>query len=225
MKFCVVNAHLPNYEALAALTTYGNRTDYCKRHGYTLEVKTCDWLMPAVHPVSWDRMALIRDILSKPRFDWVWCSGTDTLNTNFNIRLEDLADDKFHVIASCEWCCTFQADSFLVRNSPEGRDWINAILSHYDEYKNDGWVEQRAILNTLPQFEGIVKILPQRAMNSYDYALYREQYAGAPNVQNGLDYFGNSGQWQPGDFLIHWPGISLVKRLELARKYLALVVK
>jgi hypothetical protein len=42
-------------------------------------------------------------------------------------------------------------------------------------------------------------------MNSYDYALYGNE--------------NNEGQWQPGDFVIHFPGLSLEKRIELVRKY------
>jgi hypothetical protein len=224
MKICVINAHLPNYQQLAELTTYGNRADYCHRHGYELKVQTDGFTGGMQHPVSWDRFRFMRDTLAGG-FDWAWCSGTDTLNTNFNIRLEDLIDENFHVIASAEWCSPFQADSFLVRNSPEGLGWMDTILSMFDKYKTHTWVEQQAIIDTLPDFKGIVKLLPQRAMNSYDYWLYREKYPKENRVYSGVDIFGNDGQWRTGDFLIHWPGLPLEQRMELVKKYLPFVVK
>lgn len=225
MKFLVVNAHLPAYKPLADLTTYGNRTEYCKRHGYTLKVQTEGFELPCCHPVTFSRLKFMRDELNGSGFDWAWCSGVDTLNTNFNIRLEDLVDPAFHVIASCEWCGPFQADSFMVRNSPQGFGWMDAILAKYEVYKNHTWVEQQAIIDSLGEFGSAIKLLPQRVMNAYDYALYREKYKGEPKVMDAKDWFGNDGQWHPGDFLIHWPGLPLSQRLELAKKYLELVVK
>lgn len=225
MKFVVINAHLPAYKPLADLTTYGNRADYCKRHGYTLKVQTDGFELLSCHPISFGRLKFMRDELNGSGYDWAWCSGVDTLNTNFNIRLEDLADPAFHVIASCEWCGPFQADSFLVRNSPQGIGWLDAIIAKHEQYKNNIWVEQAAIIDSLGEFDGLIKLLPQRAMNSYDYTLYRKMYPDKPGVINAKDFFGNDGQWYKGDFLIHWPGLPLTQRLELARKYLKLVVK
>ena len=228
MNFAIINAHLPNYEALAKLTTYGNRAEYCTRHGYNLLVQTEGFDMPAYHPVSWSRFKFMRNLLASGQYDWAYCCGTDTLHTNFNIRLEDLvakAGPEHHVIASCEWCSPIQADSFLVRHSPVGIAWMDAILGKFNQYKNDTWVEQRAIIDTLPDWAKVVKILPQRAMNSYDYSLYLNTYSGEPRVVQAKDWFGNDGQWHQGDFLIHWPGISLATRLELVKKFTPLIVK
>lgn len=225
MKFALVNAHLPNYDSLAKLTTFGNRREYCNRHGYDLLVQAGNWTMPACHPVTWDRFKFMRGVLASGKYDWVYCCGTDTLHTNLKVPLTDLIDDKSHVIFSAEWCAPVQLDSFLVKNSKEALAWMDSILALYPKFKDHVWVEQQAVIETLPQWTGIVKSLPQRRMNAYDYSLYRQQYAGEPNVQKGLDYFGNDGQWHQGDFLIHWPGIYLTKRLELVAQYLPLVVK
>jgi hypothetical protein len=39
------------------------------------------------------------------------------------------------------------------------------------------------------------------------------------------DLFGNDGQWQVGDFLIHWPAVALDKRIQLAHNMMGQVVK
>jgi hypothetical protein len=55
------------------------------------------------------------------------------------------------------------------------------------------------------RFKGIRKLLPQRVMNSYQYkADNLTPYAGyGPNWVNGIDSLGQSGEWKPGDFVIH----------------------
>jgi len=66
-----------------------------------------------------------------------------------------------------------------------------------------------------------IKIVPQRTINSYNYDLYP---GSIPHVYK-KDLLGNDGQWQSGDFLIHWPGIPLAQRLVLAQDMLKQVIK
>jgi len=139
-RILVVAAHLPDFMQLAKITLYQIRAKYCEKHGYTFRIKTGDWKMPACHPVSWDRFAFMRDLLETGDWDWAWCGGADTLNTNFHIRLEDRIDDNFHVIAAADWCAPVQADSFLVRASKEGIGWMNDILGLYEQYRKHPWV-------------------------------------------------------------------------------------
>jgi hypothetical protein len=225
MKFCVLNAHLPNYAALAALTTYANRTEYCQRHGYTLRVKTDGFVMKAAHPVSWDRLALMRAIVASGEYDWVYCCGTDTLHTNFNIRLEDRVDDGFHVVISPDWCAPVQADSFFVRKSELGLAYLDDLLSQYEKYRTHPWVENQAMIDLLPKWQHAVKILPQRMLNAYHYPLFQKIYPNVPQVAKALDFYGNDGQWQPGDFLIHWPSLDLAVRIAEIHRITPLIVK
>jgi hypothetical protein len=64
-------------------------------------------------------------------------------------------------------------------------------------------------------------------INSYDYSIYPDSnfLDALDRFRNKQDYYGNYGQWESGDFLIHWPGTNLNQRLELARKYLPLILK
>lgn len=231
MKIAVISSHTPEYEQLAKITVRGNRADYCKRHGYDLLIKTDDWGWDVCHPISWERLAFLFLQMVRGNYEWFWVAGTDTLNTNFNIKLEDRIDENFHFIISCEWCSPVQADSFLVRNSKEGLHYIAELLRLYPKYHRHPWVEQQAMIDTLPEFKSIIKILPQRAMNSYDYGIYREKgkpyatYPDEPKVKEGLDWDGQSGQWEAGDFLIHWPGTPIWARMDFVQKYLPLVVK
>jgi hypothetical protein len=219
MRICIINAHLPNYEPLARITTYGNRKEYCQRHGYDLRVQTTGWTHPAIHPVTWSRFKFMRDVIVSGEYDWVWCSGTDTFHTNMTIPLESLADPDFHVVAACDWVAEFQADSYLVRNSPEALAWMDSILALYPKYKDHPWVENAAIVDTLDMWRKTIKLLPQRTMNSYHYPLYWKMYPTKDRVKRGLDFTGVSGQWEKGDFLVHWPSQTLEYRMKLAKAY------
>jgi hypothetical protein len=55
------------------------------------------------------------------------------------------------------------------------------------------------------RFKGIRKLLPQRVMNSYQYKADNMTPYGphGSNWINGIDSLGESGEWQPGDFVIH----------------------
>lgn len=130
-------------------------------------------------------------------------------------------DGKTHVIFSCDRGSVVQADSFLVRGSKLGAAYLGDILSRYDAYKTQPWVEQQAMMDLRQRHASIMRIVPQHWMNSYDYSLYRHLGRW---YQHGNDCYGNRGQWHKGDFLIHWPATSLAQRLELASKYLPEVI-
>jgi hypothetical protein len=85
------------------------------------------------------------------------------------------------------------------------------LLGLFPNYRGHFWFEQQAIIDTHALYPEIVKVISQKAFNAYDYALY-PQHAGDPLAVEG--------QWEPGDFLIHWPGTSLQHRIELAKTYL-----
>lgn len=225
MKIAVVQGHMENYAELAKLTTYGNKAEYCARHGYDLHVKTEGFTMASVHPVTWDRLRFMFNLLKTGKYDWIWTVGTDTLITNMTVKLEELIDPAYHFICSCEWCSPMQADSFLTRCSPEGVTYIEFLLGKFGDFRANPWVEQAAMLAYRDRFKDMIKILPQRAMNAYDYQLYLSMYPDEKKVVEGKDFFGQSGQWQPGDFLIHWPGLKLHQRLDLVKEYTPKIIR
>jgi len=62
-------------------------------------------------------------------------------------------------------------------------------------------------------------VVPQRLFNSYDYTTM-PKYPGPHN-----DALGVNGQWQSGDFVIHFPDKKLDERIDLARLYLNKILK
>lgn len=230
-KITLISQHYPNYQSLADIT-WKNKQEYAAKYDYRAilpDQKMEESFTPlGIAAVGYTKIEFIKNLLESeknykdfmlrksdfsPETRWFWWTGTDTLITNFNKNIADVIDDKYHFVISTD-CNGINADSFLVRNSPEAKFYIDYIWSIREKYLNhpSGWYEQQAIIETYNQFKSIIKIVPQRHMNSYDYI-------GLYPWCKPYDLLGVYGQWQHGDLLIHWPGTSLNKRIELAKRY------
>jgi hypothetical protein len=235
MQFGIVNIYTPNILPLAVITTEYNKRKYCEKHGYDLLIKTKDF---SCSHLGFAKIQLILDLLKTNKYDWLYWCGTDTMITNYGIKLEDLIDDHYSFIISYDvW--DFNSDSFLIRNTQQAIEYFEHIMSLYDIYVdsdgnatnfgsklpdggNRAWGEQGAMIDLYQQYDKykeITKPMHQKFMNSYLYNVYP-----SPWHQKGLDCKGNPGQWSHGDFLVHWPGISNDNRISLALKFLSQVI-
>jgi hypothetical protein len=204
----IVSLFNDNHRDLAELTWYKNKVEYANKHGYSAIPKTANFSSDQVH---FDKFAHILDVMkSNPDIDWIWWLDNDAMVTNFDIKVEDLVDNDYHIIMSTD-IAALNTGSFIVRNSFQAREWLEFLLSKKTEYKNDKkWFEQQAVIDFYPKFQELFKLVPQQWLNSYDYRMY--------NVE-GIDLLGQDGQWAPGDFVVHWPGLKNDIRIKLAREY------
>lgn len=216
MRIACLTGCLPNYDSLGLYTISINKSEYCKRHGYAIEVVRSirkRFQDPGTHAggFSWSRLEHMRDMLEAGQYDWVWCVGCDTLVTNMQLGMESLIDGTTKdVLISGERVAPLQADSFLVKSSTKGIQWLNDLLGQYENYRYHPWVENQTMIDMKPKHESIIQIVPQWRLNSYDYSRF---YHLGKQYRDGTDCYGNRGQWQPGDFLIHWPAATLEDRL------------
>lgn len=229
--FAIICRYTRDYFPVARVTVEQNKMEYAHRHSYKFLKRVGEvdlhW-RGCVHGngISWDRLAYLWTMMLRyPEVDWFWVVGADTLITNLTIPLASFINvpEKIHFIIAAEWCGPMQADSFLVRNSKEGRDYIQYLIQKFDDYRNHPWVEQQAMIDSLHRYQKIIEILPQRSLNAYDYPLYFNMYASRKEIRECKDVFGHDGQWHPGDFLIHFAGLSMAHRVELVKKYLPLI--
>ena len=192
--------------------TWNNKLEYARKHGYSAYAKTDNFSAEQVH---FDKFVHILDIMNQfPYLEWIWWLDNDAMITNYDIRVEDLLDNAYHVIMPTD-IAALNTGSFIVRNSVQGREWLEFLLSKKAEYKNDKkWFEQQAVIDFYPKFQELFKIIPQQWLNSYDYRMY--------NIE-GIDLLGQDGQWYPGDFVIHWPGLPNETRVKLAQQYQPLI--
>lgn len=219
MKFALVTAHNEKYQPLADLTWHQNKELYAQQHGYDAIAKVDGYKYP-VSQISFERTELIIELLESGKYDWIHACGCDTMITNFTIKLEDLVDDNYDFIIATD-CFNINNDSFLVKNTPLSIAWLKHVVAVREQYANDPWYDQQAMIDSIDMMADKIKIVPQKYLNSYDY----DQYPGSvPHIYK-KDMLGNDGQWSVGDFLIHWPGVSLERRLPLAQHMLTQVIK
>lgn len=218
MNLCLVTFHSAAYAALAEVTE-PNKEAYAEAHGYDFRTRIFNPLQPLT--VGYQRIAFVRDLLSS--YDWLWFTGTDSLVTNFRIALEPVIDaqPEAELIIATD-AHGLQNDSFLIRNTHHMGLFLEAILGGFERYKSAPHLEQTHMADIAPRLGSALRFVPQRTLNSYDYAHYR--YLGGRYAE-ARDAMGNDGQWQPGDLLIHWPAIPVPVRIELANKMLGEVIK
>jgi hypothetical protein len=216
MKFAIVSLHSHVYQPLADLTWHQNRLLYAIKHGYEPIVKTDDF--KGMH-LGFAKIALLKEVLDQDRFDAVFWTGADTLITNFNYELDQFIYENKHITIATDFNM-IQNDSFIIRNTPESKNYLDMILEKMPVYLSHPYFETGVMVETYPQYEKIIKIVPQKFLNSYPYEIYVKNF-GAPNT---LDRLGLNGNWTKGDFLIHFPGLNIPTRIKLCQKYLPQVL-
>lgn len=211
-KMAIVSFFNDKHKDLAQHTWYDNKVKYANKHGYLALAKTDNFSAEQVH---FDKFTHILDVMKNHSdIDWIWWLDNDAMITNFDIKVEDLVDDNYHIVMPVD-IAAINTGSFIVRNSAEAKDWLEFILSKKKEYKNDTrWYEQQAVVDLYPKHQHLFKLVPQQWMNSYDYRIY--------NVDS-KDLLNQDGQWCPGDFVIHWPGLQNNVRIQLAQQYKKLI--
>jgi hypothetical protein len=189
LKIALINLHTPNYQTMADLSVPG-KEQYAKKHGYMFFNKT-DNFVPDI-PIGYQKCYFLADLmLEHPDIEWFWHSGTDCIITNHNIKLESLIDPTVHFIV-CKDGQGINADVFFIRNSTEGREYIE----HLKTYHVTSGTEQGQMWDDEhnPKWRAITKYLPQQTMNAYDLTWY-------PHM-SGTDRLGGRSAWQPGDFVL-----------------------
>jgi hypothetical protein len=218
LKFALVTAYNEAYRPLADITWNQNKKLYAQKWGYDTYEVTNDFA--SVEDIPWARARKIIELLESGKYDWVHAVGCDTMITNFSIRLDELADSNYDFIIATD-CFNINNDSFLARNTKNCINWLKHLNDQQLNYcGKHPWNDQQCMIDNIEQLGDGLKIVPQRLINSYDY----DQYPGSvPHVYK-KDIFGNDGQWQPGDFLIQWPGIPNDRRIPLAQQMLTQVI-
>lgn len=215
MRAAIVTLHNDNYKQLADLTWHQNRFLYAKANGYDPIAKTSGFRQPII---GWEKIDLLLEVMNLGQHDVLHWSGTDTMITNFHIPLEEFLYDGYHITIATDFN-GINADSIVIRNTPEGRAWLQMIMYKMPEYSSHPYLEQGVMMETLEEYRHIVKVVPQRYLNAYHYPLYYRKGA-----KNNNDAMGFSGQWRKGDFLIHCPDQPMHIRLELFNQILPHVV-
>lgn len=142
--------------------------------------------------------------------DWLFFCGSDTLFTNFKIDMYSFLGTDAHMIIGND-LGGINNDAFFLRNCPESFAFLAAVLSKNTTVSNDQ-TAMNMVMQEMPEFK--VMHLHQKAFNAY----LQNEYPGRPCTPE-------AGHWEPGDFLLHTPGLPLARRIVLARNHLKKVIE
>ena len=169
MKAAVVTTHDDNYKILADLTWEGNRVRYAQKNGYGALAKTNNFTQPII---GWEKIAWCLEIMNSSDYELLHFSGTDTLITNWHIPLTEFLYDGFSVTIATDFN-GIQADSFVIRNNQDGKNWLQMIMDKQQQYSRHPYFEQGVMMESYPDYRDVVKVVPQRYLNAYHYQIGR----------------------------------------------------
>ena len=92
------------------------------------------------------------------------------------------------------------------------------LIKHEPKYKNHYWAEQQVLIDAYPQIKHLVKLVPMRHMNSLQMKLYNSSDSMYQVPYDTVDGFNLLMEWQPEDWIVHWPGTSNTVRLKHAKE-------
>jgi hypothetical protein len=218
------------YEALAQYTDIGKR-DWCSQWGWEY-VKVQSGEGNGNPCVQWDRPVLWRKVLDT--CDAMFFLGCDAMVTNHE-KPPFLAHD---LTIACEGAGINNDSFFMLKNTRtlsflddlivwprkhgiSEQDGMTLLLSGLPNifeverrvqvtFKDGGLPSSphmRNVLQWLFQHRMRVRVVDQRELNAYPV----KYYAQPEDSPHG---------WHPGDFVLHMPGMTLEKRIEVAKSVL-----
>lgn len=212
--FIVSSINKDNMEELAVITD-SSKTSYCDRYGYKFIPKKDNWISSAI---GFDKIFHTLELFYKyPECEWLLFAECDSIITNPKIMIEDKIDNDYHFICALAHN-GINSGTFLARNSEQGRDLLHMIVRHEPKYKHHYWAEQQVLIDAYPQIKDIVKLVPMRYMNSLQMKLYNSSDSMYHVPHDTVDGFKLSMEWQPEDWIVHWPGTSNTVRLKHAKE-------
>jgi len=164
-----------------------NKRDYCKKQGYDFVYENRQ--LDLSRPIPWTKIPLILDTMEKTDAEWIFWSDADSVVMNPAFRLEEFIDEEYDIIGSSDPGPPINTGQFFIRNCPWSRDFLKKVYSHTECIHHHWWENQAFIveMETNPDLQKKLKIVPQRLFNSYPYNL------------------GIKVRYQKGDFIIHFP--------------------
>lgn len=200
MKFAVLTSYDSSFESLCSYTN-PIKEEYCLRHGYDFIARKID---SDVHP-TWVRFHLLHDLFEV--YDWIMWMDADAFITNPEIKLESLVGPNDDLIISLD-IHGLNTGVFLTRNSEWSKGFFRKFLeveAQYPGYGGDQIAMNRTLFVDRWDDTGTVRYPKQKTLNSYLYEFYGQKF--------------EDGQYSHGDFVLHLPGLTNQKRIEVIEGY------
>lgn len=207
LKIAFLSAYDHNQQCLADYAI-PNKQEYCKRHGYDF-IAFNEW-NDKDRSVHWAKIKYAANLLKN--YHWIFYSDIDSIIMNHNKKLEDFLDHNYDFIASYDRY-GINSGQWFIRRCNWAATFLTSIYSQ-TQCINQPCPEQMAMITTLINLgENLkrTKLVNQKQFNSYLYEKY--------------DWAWPDGQYTPGDFLLHLPGMSNEERVPILKEYSEKVIK
>ena len=194
-------------QAVADLTT-PNHLAYCDKYNY--QVYHSKEIPNDKHPV-WGRVALLRKVMNENSHEWFVLTDIDLLFMNFSISLESFLNG-FDLITSYD-IHGLNCGVLFVRNCEWSKNFVEKWLTdgskYYSSFINQEQTSLAYFLYQEPKEHW--QVVSQKYFNSFPYHQYDLHYP--------------EGNYEDGDFIIHFPGMDNDKRINLIQEYLLIAEK
>lgn len=171
---------------------------YCERHGY--KFVNVEYPEPCNSDFGYNKLVWIKRLFQEG-IDAVWSIDLDTLICNDKIQIEQYLDEEHDIYFTKDYN-GLNCGSFIVKNTEWTKEFLDKALMY------QGMAGMHCEQNAFEQLLGDekIKILPQKTINAYLYDLY-------PEIGMLTE---DEGQFvEHKSLLLHLPGISYKKRLEI----------
>lgn len=201
MNTALLSFYTSDYQPLVDVT--GPVKDaYCARWGYAHIVKLAPY-GDASRYYAFQRLHYLRDLLfgDLPEgrgIETVLVMNSHAQVMNHSIPVEALLNDShdFYIAADVNG---LNAGVFVVRKSEWLKTWLDFLLALEAVHHDHCWKEQKLMQDNWQraEFKPRIQLVDQRRLGAYLWKFY----AWADT---------SPGQWQPGDWIIHVPGRSVL---------------
>jgi len=182
-KIAIVSLYDDGYKNIGQYSDW-NKKAYAKKHGYDIYLH--HEKLDLTRPAAWSKILAIERHLDD--YEWIFWSDADSLIMNDDIKLESIIDNNYNFIITQEANKkNLNTGSFLIRNCEWSKQLLKDIYSQVQFINVSGFWEQAALahlLKTKKELNKHIKVMHQRVMNSH---------ITEPR-----------GEFQPGDFVIHF---------------------
>lgn len=207
-RVVIAMAHTSDYLPLASLTV-PTVQQYCEKHHYSFYYHPA-WESRFENDGDRCKIRIYQELYALGEWDvFVWIDS-DAMITNSDVTINDLLErmnvqEHEHFLWAYDIKCP-NTGVYIARFTPEAAMFLHCSLRQSEEM---GWGDNTAMIQVglwTPHKE-IIRSVPGRYMNAYDYDLY------------GWQRWKEVGDWRTArnageDFILHFPGIETFPNLE-----------
>jgi hypothetical protein len=205
MRFKIITAYTNNIKEISDIS-YESYQNFCNKNN--IEIQRFE-LNDIERPPSWYKIQLILNEF-KHGYDYIMWVDADTLLINNEFKIESILDEKSEIFISDD-ILGINCGVMIWKNTENNKNILNKVWDS-TEFINHFWWEQAAIISVIDMnynnIQSIIKKIPQKILNSYDYNLYSSNYD-----QDKINEFLLKGQVDENSFIFHLPGVSNETRL------------